>query len=116
MLFVICLSVINVRAEDVVPLEKDQKAPFTGILMTPSKAAELKNELLDKDMYKAQVDLYKANNGLLNDQVTLWRDQSQKLSKQLIEERSGFWTKAGFFLLGAAITTGLAFAVRGATK
>ena len=107
---------LSVRAEDTFPINKGEASPVDGIVMTTDKARSLKNELLDKDMLVKQVGIYKLNEELLNNQVALWRTQSDSLSKQLTDEKYSFWSNTGFFLLGVAVTTGLAYGVSRATR
>lgn len=116
LMLLILISSVSKAADDVVPISKGTPAPMDGVLMSTDKARELKNELLDKDMLQKQVGIYKLNEELLGSQVTLWRTQSDSLSKQLTEQKNSFWSNTGFFLLGAAVTTGLAFGVSRATR
>ena len=108
---------INDPGADTVALAKGEPAPFPGVLLNEGKAREVKNQLIDLDYTKKQVDIYKANEAILNSQVNLWKDQSKSLSEQLVETRdSSIWAKVGFFILGAGITVGTAYAIKGATK
>ncbi len=108
----------------VLHLNKGAVAPCEGYIF--SLPAELDNrksleefkylKLVNENNIKL-INLKDTQVSLLSSQVKLWQDQSTTLSKQLVDrENSSFWHNTLYFVLGAAVTTGLAFAVNKATK
>lgn len=105
-------------------IDKGTPAPYNGFLF--NKEAELDNRksLIDGEMYKQlsdlkdkKIDFLNKDISYANTQTELWKNQSDSLSKQLVDQRdSSFWKYALFFVLGCAVTTGIAFAVKGATR
>lgn len=99
-------------ADDSVILNKDDKAPFTGILFTPEKSQDLKNKLIERDAYiqlndslnkslNFQQDIINRN----NDKNKLCMDQNDVLAKSLYSERQmNDLEKFGLVLLGIGIT------------
>lgn len=106
----------NVHAEDVVILQKDSPAPFTGLLFTQQKANELKNGLVERDgLLKINESLNKSltlQDNIIqkkDEGITTLLDQNDRLAKSLYNERTvSDWTRAGYFILGVIIT-GAAF-------
>ena len=106
-----------VLAEDVVPLNKDQPAPFAGFLIDRNKAEKIR--MLDLDY---QFELQKGT--LLNNQLSLTQLQLKNdeehimlLNKKLLEsQESGIFTKYGFFVGGVLTTILITYGVSRATK
>lgn len=99
---VIALLISSISfAQDSVYLNQNQVAPFSGYLLPEDKVKELRNDSLEKDMYKTE--------GTLKDtQIKLLSDQNDKLAKTLESTSSlSSWEKIGYFL-GGVIITGLA--------
>ncbi len=107
-----------------VALDKDQKAPFAGVLMDPEMANSVKSGLLERDLYKEitesqahSIDLLKQNSTYSEDKVTKLLAQNDKLSEQLQSAQSlNTWEKVGLVLLGVAVTVGAGVALRAASK
>lgn len=120
----ILLLIPSIALAQVKHLNKNDKAPFSGYLFSPDKEAEVRktNEdyktlvLVDQNNQK----LFKLKDdqiGIMDKQITLWRTQSQDLSKQLVErENSSFWKQTLFFGLGAIVTTAIVYGVNKASK
>lgn len=95
-------------AEDAIYLEKDQKSPYSGVLMPESKVIELRNNTLENNTRKLQIDSLNTSVNLLEDivskkteQVGILLDQNDKLSKTAFSERNlNNWEKAGWFVAG----------------
>jgi hypothetical protein len=117
-------TAIPTYAQDAVILNKGQSAPFTGILMTEDMAKDLKSKVIELDYEKVinasqtrQIDLYKAQLVTVESQATLWRDTSLKLSKELTDTKDhSMWKSVGGFVVGAVLTTAIAFAVNRSTR
>lgn len=104
------------RADQVQAINKGEPAPFQGFIMDRERADAIRNNDLDKQYTGKENGYLKKDNELLNQRVNLAQTQIDSLSKQVVEGKDNFWTKAGFFILGAAVTTGLAFGVSRATR
>ena len=96
--YIIILSLLlnNISwAQDSVVLPKDAPAPFAGILLSPEKAQELKNAVIERDGYLKLNDSFKKSLDLSVDMVNkqdekvkLLMDQNDNLAKSLYSERS----------------------------
>lgn len=108
---------LNALSDEVIHLDKDQKAPYEGFLFDREKAEKVR--ILDIGL-KSQVKINSIltdENGIYEERLTNLREQNSNLSKSLIEERSSsIWSKLGFFILGAAVTTGVVYGVSKATR
>lgn len=106
-LIAFCLSFNAFAVDDnsVVYLPKNNPAPFSGYLITPAKAdkvhdinVELKSQQKINGLLQEEQDLYVKR--LQNSQA-----ESDRLAKQLVDERDkSFFNKAGYFVLGAVLT------------
>jgi hypothetical protein len=122
--FTLGLAISVCQAGEVRYLDKSQPAPYNGYLFDLEAEKANRLELLDLDFYKALnvqnksvIELHKTQTALVEEQAKLWRKQSDNLATQLVEARDNqFWRSALYFLAGAALTTGLAFAVSKSTK
>jgi hypothetical protein len=102
---------------DPVDLNKGQPAPFTGILFTPEDDKKLRDMYIEKEALEKKFTYIQEDNKLLLDKSKLWQDQSEVLSKRLVEaQNDSFWKKSMFFALGVIATVGAAYAVKGATR
>jgi len=96
------------------PLNKGDAAPFTGLLLTPSQAQDVKNTAIERDALKAVNGSLNLSINLQDDiikhkdnQITVMMQQNDNLSKNLYSERqTSTWEKAAWFAAGI-ITTGL---------
>lgn len=123
-ILLITLLISNIAFGQVKYLEKGEQAPFTGYLFTPEKESEVRQnneslkyyKLLDESNQRI-IQMKDQELSIVRDQGALWQTQSQNLSKQLEDAKSGsFWKQTLYFGLGALITTGLAFAVNQSSK
>lgn len=107
---------ITVHTGDTVTKQFDQ-----GTLLDKPKADKVKNELIDGDAckkenggYQQEIQLYQNNEKLYQDENTALLNSNTNLTKSLNDSKSmSDWEKAGFFLLGVAVT---GLAVYGASK
>lgn len=117
MLVVLLTFSQNVKA-DTSPsyLNKGDASPYAGLLFSVDDANSIRKQLIDLDTSKAlndslnkSIDLYKNNETFYQQQKQVLLEQNDKLAKSLYEERQMTnWERAGFFVLGIAVT-GLAF-------
>lgn len=93
------------KADDqAVLLQKDDRATFTGYLVTPTKIQSLYNLNID---YQTQQHINQNLNLEITDYQTRiknYQDQNQELAKRIETSDTGFFSKVGYFILGAAIT------------
>jgi hypothetical protein len=112
---IITLSVLSSNAQEAVPLEQGKAAPFTGILLTPKAAQDLKNAVIERDglveqkaSYERSMEYYRKSDELQQKKLNIVLEQNDKLALRLGEERSmSTWEKIGYFSLGI-IATGIA--------
>lgn len=118
-MLLLCISTEALATDinDVKFLKTGDQAPFTGYLITPEKADKV------HDLDAALKSTQKINSLLLDEQkiyeqrLSNSRQDAESLSKEVQSQReSALFTKIGFFILGAAVTTGLAFGVSRATR
>ena len=88
---------------DSIQLNAGQVAPFTGYLLPPDKVLQFRSDEID-------LDFYKKTNGNLNLEITdyqtrvkNYQDENAELAKQ-VASSDNFFSKAGYFVLGALIT------------
>lgn len=97
---------------DAAYLNLGDKAPFAGYLISPDKADKVR--LMDIDLSTC-----KYTDNLKDEELTLAaqrldnaKKEQQYLNDELVKTRSGEWlTKAGYFVLGVAATSLIAFGV-----
>lgn len=106
------ISSTNAISNDVVSLEKGKPAPFTGILFSESKAKEVRNELLDKDILtvenkalKKELNITEKIVSLREEEVNLYRKQNERLLKldKNNEVMKYVWFGLGVLVTGAAV-------------
>lgn len=104
-LITISIFSINSIAQDVVRIEKGEKAIFAGALVSEKKLNDLrqneeKRVLLEKKVLKME-DL-----GLLSEEkLDIYRNRVYNVEKELSKSnRRTFWSNIGYFALGAILT------------
>lgn len=120
----LAISSIAQACNPVLHIDKGTPAPCEGFIFSLDKEQEIRKQLEEYKTLKfinanleLIIKLKDSQIDILGQQVTLWQDQSTRLSKQVIESQDkSFWRSALYFGLGALVTTGLAFAVNKATK
>lgn len=113
----ITLAPLNSLADDAKFLEKGQPAPFSGFLLDRDKAAKIR--LLDIDYQEAlkTKDYLQKDNAIYVQRLDNMKEYNDRLAKENVELReNSIWSKLGFFVLGALVTTGIAFGVSRAAK
>lgn len=113
----IALTPLNSLADDAKFLEKGQAAPYDGFLLDREKAAKVR--LLDIDYQEVlkTKDYLQKDNEVYVQRLDNMKNYNDRLAKENVELReNSIWSKLGFFVLGALVTTGIAFSVSRATK
>ena len=95
LLTLICSTSLTARSEDVVIVEKDKPAPYTGVLFPREKAQEIRIKLLENDRlnetnasYGKSIELYKKSEDIQNQKINTLLEQNDKLAKSLGEAHS----------------------------
>lgn len=102
----------TIKANDVVYIQKDEKAPFSGILFSESKAKEIRSDLLEADKIRLQLQSseFKYNNiqrivELKNDEINLYETQNKRLiqAAQSTEISNYVWFGLGVLATGLSV-------------
>jgi hypothetical protein len=98
-LIISILLVSNISyATDSVYLNLKDPAPFAGYLLPEEEVKTLRDNTLERDMYKT-------TNDLKDQQIKLLSDQNNNLSKTLESTSSlSTWEKVGYFAAGVLLT------------
>lgn len=115
-IFLVLMISFSTFAQDSVPLNKGQAAPFEGILFTTEKAQSIRKELIEKDQFKMfneallqNEDYYKKIIANKNQQLDLTLNQNDRLVKQaekagsLTTLEKALWVGAGVLATSLAI-------------
>lgn len=101
-----------VRAEGIVSLQVDEKAPFSGILFSDERANQLRMELIDKDVLEKvnqqlteEITLFRNNTTLHEGQIKLLTDSNHNLLNKYNDEiKRNETNKYIYFGSGVVIT------------
>jgi hypothetical protein len=104
-------SPTNTPLPDAVPISKGEESPMDGIVISQTKAQQIKNVTDQRDTLQLQNDsLTKSLNIQSNiiqldqNKVTILLNQDDTLAKRLNESQQlNNWEKAGYFFLGLAV-------------
>jgi len=119
-IFLISLISLNSKA-DVVYIERNEPAPYTGYLFTPSKAIEVKNKLIDLETQKKLnanqkkiINLQVEQLELKDEQIHYYKQRNVKLHEDLESiKKVNNYERAGWFVLGVLATS---LAIKGAQE
>lgn len=101
-------------ADDSYYINKNGSAKFSGYLIPEETVKQLRNNTIERDAFKTQLDLTNQNVTLKDKEIQLLTDQNDKLATSLRNsETLNIWERAGY-LLGGIIITGLA--IKGAQQ
>lgn len=105
--------------QESVPLKKDDRAPFEGVLLSLDKANKVRYDLLECDIkkslnesYEKTIKLYKDNENIHQEKINVLLKQNDDLAKAVIEARSStdiqkiIWFGLGVLATGLAIYAG----------
>lgn len=95
-------------------LTKGTPSPYDGVLFPKDKADILKNEIIDlntcttdKTSLNTEIDLYKSNQSLISQQVTLLLNQNQVLIEAKSKEESTSEVKKYVYFASGILVTAL---------
>lgn len=119
----ILILVVNnppIFADDPVIINKDDKAPFSGLLFSKDKAANLKNAVLERDALKQtnqslqkSLDLRVDTQNQLETKVNLLSKDNDTLANNLRTERdANKYTYIFYFALGVIATSAAFYGAR----
>ena len=113
LLVLICLiGSTAANSQDSQYIEKDQKAPFSGILFTEKKAQELRSELLESDKTKLLLETEKHRTERLgtiiqlkDSEIELYQKQNERLLKtnSRSDTLNYVWFGLGILVTGMAV-------------
>lgn len=111
-------------ADTATPVEKNQPAPYAGILMDQEKSNSVKIGLQERDLFEQivtsqtkSIELLKQNNTYSENKVNILLEQNDKLSERLQNAQSlSTFEKVGLFVLGIAATVGAGLALKSISK
>ena len=93
-------------------LHKDQVAPYEGLLFSIEESNKLRIDLLDLSLVKKEKELLLTENELVNKQLEVYRDHTQKQAERLVKaESGGLLGPIAMFLAGALVAVGITFGV-----
>lgn len=112
LLILTLISNFGYADDNAIYLDKDQKAPYSGYLITPEGATQQRNVGIERDSYKllnqsltTQLDLESKSRQDSDKKVVILQNDLTNTTKALIEVKSmNDWEKAGFFVLGMVTT------------
>jgi len=111
-LLLIFSTTANIKAQDAIYIEKNQPAPFSGILFTESKARQFRSDLLESDkvVLRLESEQFKSQNlstiiQLKDGEIELYAKQNQRLIKaeQTSNTMQYIWFGLGVLATGAAV-------------
>jgi len=111
-LLLIFSTTANIKAQDAIYIEKNQSAPFSGILFTESKARQFRSDLLESDkvVLRLESEQFKSQNlstiiQLKDEEIELYAKQNQRLIKaeQTSNTMQYIWFGLGVLATGAAV-------------
>ena len=122
---ILFMITINLAFGQVKVIKKGDPSPFDGFVITVEQ--EMKFRKLDKDnktlkelnLKLKDLSVHQNNTiDILNKRVSLYQKHTLELSQDLykIKGSNTFWNKTLFFMLGAGVTTGLVYGLKGALK
>jgi len=116
-LMIISLLLSYARADEFEFLKKGTPAPFDGYIVTPEKERNLR---LTNEQLKISEDTLKLQNekiSIYEKRLQIRDTQIDALSNRVVEQKDeSFFTKAGMFILGAVVTTGIVYGVSRVSK
>lgn len=109
----ICLLLTYVRADEVKFIKKDEPAPYEGYLFSPEKEKEVRYTTKRLETVENLNQLQEEKVFLYEKRLEIRDKQLDALSNRVVDEKNdSFLSKAGMFILGALVTTGIVFGVQ----
>lgn len=109
------ISSISPANDEVIILNKDDKAPYTGFLFPREKALEVRRTYLENDELKAinesfkrSIEIYKSNESESEKQKQILLDRNDKLAQQLSSSRDMSNLERIAWFVGGILVTGAA--------
>lgn len=112
MLLFLLIPSLLLADDSVKYLNKDDKAPFDGYLFSREAERQLRLTDLELKQSKDIIKLYEQKSTIQEKQIELRDKELDVLSKRVIEQKDdSFFGKIGFFVLGVAATSAIAFGI-----
>lgn len=117
-ILILCQIVTNQSfADEVIYLPKSSPAPFSGYLMDDEKVTKIRLINIDYQEALRTKDYLEKDNVIYVKRLENLSTENDKLATQLVATRdTSIWSKLGFFVLGAVLTTGVVFGVSRAAR
>lgn len=113
-------SIANAKAQDAIFIEKNQPAPYSGVLFSESTARQLRSSLLESDKMALRFaneqnksSAYFQTIELKDQEIELYKSQNEKLLR--LEDNSETM-KYVWFGLGILVTSAAVYGARGLSK
>lgn len=112
LIILIAATTNNALAEDSLILEKNQPAPYRGVLMPLESVQELRRNSLELDNLKLlnasldrSIKIHLSNEEILEKKISILTDQNLKLHESVSSARSfSSIERIGYFALGVLVT------------
>jgi hypothetical protein len=116
----ISLIASNSWAQDVIYLEKNKPAPYSGVLFPESKAEDLRRQVIDSQIIAVQkeglakeLDIQQRIVRLKDEEIELYRTQNNTLVKANSSSETLKWV---YFGLGIVVTGAAVYGARSLSK
>ena len=89
-------------------IEKDQKAPYAGVLFSNDDALKLRSAIIDKEAAEKVVQLQDLNINLYKSQLDIYKEYTEKLEKQNQRQEYEKYVWFGIGILATSLSVYLA--------
>jgi len=104
-ILLIFILTFNCFPQQMIKLDKDQKAPFTGILSDAEQMKSFRKTNEELKLTQKQNITLKELSVVQERQIELYKEESTSFRTQLRREQvKSFWAKVGYFALGVFVT------------
>lgn len=104
-------------ADTAVYLPKGSTTPFDGYLIDQEKADKVRNNKIDLDTANKIIESYKNEELFWQERLKNSRDSEQAMAKRLVDmQDNSVFSKVGYFVLGAAAATLVAYGAARAVR
>jgi len=107
LIFLIIVNSNITYADMATPIKAGQTAGYDGVLLDNEKAISIRNDLLERDSLKRQVDIYKQLDVLSQTQLDKLLSNTKSLNDELLKQRSPYepyiWFGLGVLATGLSI-------------
>jgi hypothetical protein len=117
LILLLIFSNLAFAEESVVVIKAGQPSPMDGYVINQERAEHYRNTSLDLGLCTKTKDLITQENSLINEQLTRSNGRIKEQNEYIQDTKDGaIWTKVGFFVLGAAAASLVAFGAARAVR